>query len=80
MTFDEALAHRKRNRIMVSDQDFRHGWNAAILAARAVAMGVNGDAHEAVKAKDATDYVAGYQDAAIDVDEGLRHLEVEVQT
>lgn len=32
------------------------------------------DAHEAAKAKDATDYLAGYQDCAVDADEALRDL------
>ena len=31
-------------------------------------------AHEAAKAKDATDYVAGYQDCAVDIDDALRDL------
>lgn len=49
-------------------------WNEAIEAAREAVMGVHADAHEAAKAKDATDYTAGYQDAAIDCDEELKDL------
>jgi hypothetical protein len=50
------------------------GWNAAIDACRELCLEVNQDAHEAAKAKDATDYIGGYQDAAIDCDEEIRAL------
>lgn len=50
------------------------GWNEAIEAAREACIEVGKDAHEAAKAKDATDYVAGYQDASVDCDEALRDL------
>ena len=49
-------------------------WNAALEEAEKVALEVGEDAYEASKAKDATDYVAGYQDAAVDVQEELRHM------
>jgi hypothetical protein len=35
---------------------------------------VGEDAHEAAQAKDATDYVAGYQDAAVDAQEAIKVL------
>jgi hypothetical protein len=41
---------------------------------RAACMAVGSHAAEAAKAKDATDYIAGYQDAAVDCDEALREL------
>jgi hypothetical protein len=37
-------------------------------------MEVGSQAGEAAKAKDATDYTAGYQDAVVDCDEALRAL------
>lgn len=37
MTFDEALAYRKKMKMFPPDeQDFRHGWNAALRAVRAI--------------------------------------------
>lgn len=47
---------------------------------RRVVLSVSEDAHEAAKAKDATDYVAGYQDAVVDCDEALRALLSEPQS
>jgi len=41
---------------------------------RSACLAVGSDAEEAAKAKDATGYVAGYQDAAVDCDEELRLL------
>lgn len=37
-TFEEALERRRKQRHIVSmnEQDFRHGWNAAIAAAAAI--------------------------------------------
>jgi hypothetical protein len=46
----------------------------ALQQCRDIALKINGDANEAGKAKDATDYVAGYQDAAVDIDEAIRKL------
>lgn len=43
--------------------------------ARAACVGVGLGAHEAAQAKDATDYVAGYQDGCVDCDEAIRALE-----
>lgn len=48
--------------------------SVALEECRALCMSVGSDAHEAAKAKDATDYVAGYQDAAVDIDESIREL------
>lgn len=67
---------------MVSLKDvWRAAWDAAITAARTEVIGVGEDATEAAKAKDATDYVAGYQDCSVDCDESLRRMlsNVEVQ-
>lgn len=50
------------------------GWNEAVDACRAACLEVGKDAYEAAKAKDATDYVAGYQDASVDCDEALREM------
>ncbi len=47
---------------------------AVIAECREVVLSCSDDAHEAAKAKDATDYVGGYQDAVVDCDEALRHL------
>lgn len=41
---------------------------------RRIVLACSGDAEEAAKAKDATDYVAGYQDAVVDCDEALRDM------
>lgn len=49
-------------------------WHAAVGACREACLEVGKDAQEAAKAKDATDYVAGYQDAAVDCDEALRQF------
>lgn len=49
-------------------------WNAAIAEARRIVLAQGAEAREAAKAKDATDYVAGYQDATVDCDEELRDL------
>jgi hypothetical protein len=78
MTFEEwDAAHRKDTwnggQTSLREQ-YRIVWSAAIGEARRIALSVNRDAVEASKAKDATNYVAGYQDAAIDVDEALREL------
>lgn len=48
--------------------------DSVIRECRRVVLSCSGDAHEAAKAKDATDYVAGYQDAVVDCDEALRDL------
>lgn len=49
--------------------------NMALLErCREACMRVSHDANEAAKAKDATDYVAGYQDACVDVDEEIREM------
>lgn len=50
------------------------GRKAVIEECRTVVLACSDDAHEAAKAKDATDYVAGYQDAVVDCDEALRAL------
>lgn len=47
---------------------------AVIRECREVVLSCSEDAHEAAKAKDATDYVAGYQDAVVDCDEALRAM------
>jgi hypothetical protein len=39
---------------------------------RKVVLATGEDAAEAAKAKDAYDYVAGYQDASVDADEAIR--------
>ena len=56
----------------------RASWNAAIAEARKACMETTEDAHEASKAKDAVDYVSGFQDACTECDESLRALAVEV--
>lgn len=63
-----------------NEQCARHAWNAAIYAAAQVALETAKDAEDAAKAKDATDYVAGYQDSAVDTQEAISEMEVEVQT
>lgn len=80
--YDKAwAAHLKRNNILTpNEQTFRHGWNAALAAAESLALESGEDAREAAKAKDATDYVAGYQDAGVDVQEAIREIGVEVFT
>jgi hypothetical protein len=45
-----------------------------IQECRTACLEVGQQAHEAAKAKDATDYIAGYQDCAVDIDEELRAL------
>lgn len=47
---------------------------AVIRECRRVVLSCSEDAYEAAKAKDATDYVAGYQDGVVDADEALRDL------
>lgn len=73
MTFDEWW--EKYGCIYGDCKDFgAKAWNAAIAEAREAALAVGRDAREAAKAKDATDYVAGYEDAAVDADEAIREL------
>ena len=45
-----------------------------IQECRTACLDVGQQAHEAAKSKDATDYVAGYQDCAVDCDDALREL------
>lgn len=45
-----------------------------IQECRTAVLETGQQAHEAAKAKDATDYIAGYQDCAVDADEALRDL------
>lgn len=45
-----------------------------VARCREIALSVGENANEAAKAKDATDYIAGYQDCAVDVDEAIRSL------
>ena len=47
---------------------------ALLERCREICMRVSHEAEEAAKAKEATDYVAGYQDACVDVDEEIREL------
>lgn len=49
-------------------------WHATVEQCRQIVLECTKDAHEASKAKDATDYVAGYQDGVVDADEALRDL------
>jgi hypothetical protein len=80
-----AQAHYARKRQSEIDDALavlkKHGYatttverNAIIEACRVVCCAVGSEAHEAAKAKDATDYVAGYQDAAVDCNEALQEL------
>ena len=48
--------------------------NRLMLQCRSLVLKVSSNAQEAAKAKDATDYIAGYQDALVDYDEELRTL------
>jgi hypothetical protein len=45
-----------------------------IQECRTACLEIGQQAHEAAKAKDAYDYVAGYQDCAVDIDDALRDL------
>jgi dGTP triphosphohydrolase len=83
MTFDEWFAKEYHEQVAVEGEDglrdlLREAWDAArsscIEECRAACLSVGSDAHEAAQAKDATDYIAGYQDASVDCDEALRDL------
>lgn len=47
---------------------------AILERCREICMRVSFEAEEAAKAKDATDYAAGYRDACVDIDEEIRAL------
>lgn len=76
------LIGRLRERADWEDEEGASPYYSAILReaadalekCRALCLEVGSDAHEAAKAKDATDYVAGYQDAAVDCDEAIREF------
>lgn len=73
MTFDEALAYRKRMKStpLVDEQDFRHGWNAALRAAIAHCHSeVRGDLGATSEEVNCAEHLAF----------GMTALEVEVQT
>lgn len=76
MTFDQWW---ERDKVYPASHDREYAialaaWNAAIAEAREVALDVGRDAHEAAKKPDATTYIEGYQDAAVDIDDLLREL------
>ena len=81
MTFYEWWKEAHRHGEWTGDSKFdaranaQLGWNAAIARCRSVVLSCSEDAHEAAKAKDATDYVAGYQDGVVDCDEALREFQ-----
>lgn len=58
----------------IRGQIARAAWDSAIAECREAVLATGRDAAEAAKAKDATDYIAGYQDCAVDADESLRLL------
>jgi hypothetical protein len=49
-------------------------WIAAVAKCREACLEVSTGARASAQLKDAYDYVAGYQDAAVDCDEALREL------
>jgi hypothetical protein len=77
-SFDEWLQHNTGYHFDDVGNNMRRAWDAAIEAARAEAMDVNRSAYDAAESvhdcESLTDYVKGYQDAAVDVDEALRGL------